>query len=187
MESNARALNYYNHGTAAPTISAMLEAEAKRMSAPPVYAPPVPKRAPKVRERPRRLERTEAVPAKKTAPKVSIFAIFSTLFVSVLMVFVVLAQINFNETATETVRLNAHLTELNQQHRALELSFERAVDLRTIEHYAINVLGMTRPDASPVVEISRTPRDTAMVVQVEEDHGLQGFGQFIVSLTEYFR
>jgi len=183
MESSARAANYYNFGTAAPTIQAMLEAEAARARA---YAPP--RRITTVEERPRRMEKpkTKTVAAKKTAPKVSIFAIFSTMFVAVLMVFVVLAQINFNETAVETVRLNAHLTELNQQHRALELSFERAVDLRTIEQYATTTLGMSRPDATPSVALAVTPRDTAMVIEVEEENDLQRFGQFLLSLTEYF-
>jgi len=188
MESNARALSNYNYGSAAPTIQAMVEAEARRM-----YAPP--KRINSTRERTRYTEKPKAAPverrkvavATKAAPKISVFAIFGTVFVSVLMVFVVLAQINFNETAAEAVRLNAHITELNQQHRALELSFERAVDLRTVEHYARDVLGMSRPDVTPAIVINSMPRDTAMVVQVEESNDLQRFGYFLLSLIEYFR
>jgi len=188
MESNARALSNYNYGTAAPTIQAMVEAEARRM-----YAPP--KRINNPREHVRRVEKPRAAPVarrravavEKTAPKISVTAIFGTIIVSVLMVFVVLAQINFNETAAETVRLNAHIVELNQQHRALELSFERAVDLRTVEHYARDVLGMSRPDTAPAIIINSMPRDTAMVIPVEESNDLQRFGYFILSLLEYFR
>ncbi|MCL2425682.1 MAG: cell division protein FtsL [Oscillospiraceae bacterium] len=180
MESNARALSNYNYGTVAPTIQAMVEAETRRLHAPP-------KRVTTARERPRRIEKPKVATAEKVAPKISVFAIFGTVFVSALMILVVLAQINFNETAAETVRLNAHIAQLEQQHRALELSLERAVDLRTIEHYARDVLGMSRPDVVNSVAITSAPRDTAIVIQVKEESGLDRFGYFIMSLLDYFR
>jgi len=204
MESNARVLGYYNHGTAAPTIQAMVDAEARRAQA-------ADTRASEAADRTRRLEKANAkaqtktqvkaqsrkqakvktqvkpAAAEKTAPGISVFAILGTLFVSVLMVFVVLAQINFNETASESVRLNVLISDLSARHRALELSFESAVDIKEVERYARDELGMSRPDAGHVIAINTTPRDTAMVMNSGEERGIQGFGTFLRSLTDYFR
>ena len=180
MDSQARALNYYTYGSAAPTIQAMVDAETRRVEKP----------APKTsvaKERVRQRERIKATAAEKTAPGISIFAIFGALFVSVLMVFVVLAQINYNETAAESVRLSIHLSELSERHRALELSFESAVDIKEVERFARDELGMSRPDAGQIIVISSTPRDTAIVLNTGEERGVQGFGNFLRSLTEYFR
>ena len=182
MSSEARALNYYNYGVAAPTIQAMVEAETRRMQTP-EHETSVAK------ERVRRHERAKAkaAAAEKSAPVISVFAVLGTLFVAVLMVFVVLAQINFNETAAETVRLSVLMAELAERHRALELSFESAVDIKEVERFARDELGMSRPDAGQIIVISSTPRDNAIVINSAEERGIQGFGNFLRSLTDYFR
>jgi len=208
MEGNAKAINFYNHGTAAPTIRAMVEAENRRAQI--AYT-----RESEAEERIRRLKETHAKTlakaqakerareqqktktraktkpvvgaVEKIVPGISVFAVLGTAFVAVLMVFVVLAQINYNETAAESVRLNALISELSARHRALELSFESAVDIKEVERYARDELGMARPEASQVIIINTTPRDTAMVINSGEDRGLEGFGSFLRSLTNYFR
>jgi len=178
MENQARTLSFYNHGTAAPTIQAMVEAETRRIN--------MPRPKPSVvKKRVRQQERAKR--AEKTAPGISIFAILGALFVAVLMVFVVLAQINYNETAAESVRLSMHINELSEKHRALELSFESAVEIKEVERFARDELGMSRPDAGQIIIISSTPRDSAIVISQGEDRGIQGFGNFIRSLTDYFR
>jgi len=188
MPGQTKALNYYSQGSLAasqraapaPTIREMVEAETRRLHAPkekPSAAKP----------RVRKLEKIKAAANKKTAPGISVFAVLGTLFVAVLMVFVVLAQINFNETAGETARLNAHLSELTEKHRALELMFESAIDIKEVERFARDELGMSRPDTGQILVINTTPRDNAMVVGGNEVRGVQGFGLFLRSLTEYFR
>ena len=180
MDANTKTLNYYNYGGAAPTIKAMVDAELMRGEMPG-------NKTSAKKERARRLERIKAVAERKTVPGISVFAVLGTVFVSVLMVFVVLAQINFNETAGETARLSAHLRDLSEKHRVLELSFESVIDIKEVERYARDELGMSRPDSSQVVVISATPRDTAMVVNTGQERGMQGFGEFLRSLTNYFR
>jgi len=184
MESQARALSYYTYGSAAPTIQAMVEAETRR-----VQMPMPGQKTSTAKERIRRHEKAKAKAeaAEKTAPGISVFAVLGTLFVAVLMVFVVLAQINYNETAAESVRLSIHLKELAEKQRALELSFESAVDIKEVERFARDELGMSRPDAGQIIVISSAPRDTAIVLDAGEDRGIQGFGNFLKSLTEYFR
>ena len=180
MEANAKALNYYNYGSTAPAMQPMVDAETIRIHEPKVK-PSVGK------ERVRRLEKVKAAAAAKTVPGISVFAVLGALFVSTLMVFVVLAQINYNETAAETARLNLQLSELTDRHRALELAFESVIDIKEVERFARDELGMSRPDAGQVVIISATPRDSAMVFNHGQERGMQGFGAFLKSLTDYFR
>ncbi|MCL2820075.1 MAG: cell division protein FtsL [Oscillospiraceae bacterium] len=178
MDSHARALSYYDNGPAAPTIQAMVEAETRRLHMP----EPKPSRAKKQIAKQKKV-RTE----EKQSPGISIFAILGTLFVAVLMVFVVLAQINYNETAAESVRLSLHINDLTEKYRALELSFESAVEIKEVERFARDELGMSRPDAGQLIIISSTPRDSAIIINSGDDRGIQGFGNFLKSLTEYFR
>ena len=239
MESSAGATNYYNLGTAAPTIQSMIDAEARRAHAQAqrdqaqrAKADAQKKRVPaqkaktqsKARakeaqrakaltkahkEADRTIERVQQLKepntrkgtktkqaakvkqatraSEKPAPGVSVFAILGTLFVSVLMVFVVLAQINFNETAAESVRLNILIGELAERQRLLELSFESAVDIREVERFARDELGMSRPDARQMMVIEAAPRDIALALDNREDRSLEGFGAFLRSLTDYFR
>lgn len=123
----------------------------------------------------------------KAVPGISVFAIFGTFIIAVLMVFVVLAQINYNETASEAARLNSELRELSERHRLLELTFESSFDIREVERIAKDELGMSRPDTTQVITIRTTPRDTATVIVGGEESSAQGFAEFIRTLTEYFR
>jgi ATPase subunit of ABC transporter with duplicated ATPase domains len=252
MGSSTGAVNYYNLGTAAPTIQSMIDAEARRAhteaqdalaqnalaqraraqrsqaqrahtqsnkaqkaktlaqsKARAKDAQRVKALAKAQKEADRTIKRVgqlkepntkqagktkqtnKTKPATQTDEKpasgVSVFAILGTLFVSVLMVFVVLAQINFNETAAESVRLNVLIGELTERQRELELSFENAVDIREVERFARDELGMSRPDARQMTVIEAAPRDIALVLDNKEDRGLEGFGAFLRSLTDYFR
>jgi len=99
----------------------------------------------------------------------------------------VLAQVHYNESASEAVRLNASLRELTDTHRILELAFESSIDLKEIERIARDELGMSRPDAAQIISSSTTPRDIATVITVDDRQGMQGFAEFLRSLTNYFR
>lgn len=140
----------------------------------------------KTRERLEKIE-TKAFSETKAVPGVSVFAIFGTIVISVLMVFVVLAQISYNETASESVRLSAQLAELTERHKALEFAFESSIDIKEIERVAQDELGMSRPDTSQIISITALPRDSATVIVEDEDDTVRGFAEFIRSLTEYFK
>jgi len=180
MEVKTSALNYYNYGTAAPSLDAMVDAQTKRVQTPSVKSSGA--KAPAGR-----LEKVKAVAGAKTVPGISVFAVLGTLFVSVLMVFVVLAQINFNETAGETARINMQLSELAAKQKSLELAFESTIDIKEVERFARDELGMSRPENDQLVIISATPSDSAMRFNNGQERGMQGFGTFLRSLTEYFR
>jgi len=184
MDSHAKTLSRYNYGTAAPTIQAMVEAETRRLHSPMPQTRVAKKRVRRMEER---TKRVKAKSPPKQYSGISVFAVLGTVFVAVLMVFVVLAQINYNETAAESVRLSLHINELTEKHKALELSFESAVEIKEVERFARDELGMSRPDSGQIIIISSTPRDSAIITGGGEDRGIQGFGNFLKSLTDYFR
>jgi len=177
MAEPARVLDYeeYTFGSAAPVREALPE------SAPDTHDTPI------EHGRPRSMERARAAVAQQLIPNVSLFSIFGALFVSVLMIFVMLAQINYKEVSNETVNLNAQLGGLMEQQRMLEISFESVIDLKEVERFARDELGMSKPESDQITIIRSAPRDRAMVVQGGEESALRGFGSFISSLFEYFR
>jgi len=132
-----------------------------------------------------------AVPRTRAAQKargISLFSVAGTLLAVALMVFVVLAQINYNEIATDTVRLNAQLDSLTEQERRLEIAFESVIDMKEVERYARDVLGMSNPDANQISIIERHSEDKAEILDAgNKEDSLQGFIRFITSLLEYIR
>ncbi|MCL2151379.1 MAG: hypothetical protein FWH57_00210 [Oscillospiraceae bacterium] len=174
----ARALDYrskYILGSAVPAL------EYPDTSDDDVVEIPIP------RERTIQRQRERAATAAKNVPGISLFAIFGSLFAAVLMVFVVLAQINYNEAAAETVRLNTRLQELTEQQRRLEITYENVIDMKEIEIYAQDVLGMSKPETDQIAIVKSTPIDKVEVIGESNSGFFDGFGPFISSLFEYFK
>jgi cell division protein FtsL len=177
MAEAARVLEFpddYIHGSAAPAGTR--------------YAEPAPRPVETTMQDEwiRQRERARAAAAVKNAPAVSLFAVFGTVFAGFLMVFVVLAQITYNEIAAEAVRLNSQFAALSEQQRRLEITFESVIDMKEVERYARDVLGMSRPDADQVAIVYSVPRDRVEILRGEGD-SLREFGSFISSLLEYLR
>ena len=174
----ARVLNYPGsryYGTAAPARAPYIRPVARPVEIP---AP---------QERIRTGARTKEASAQ-SAPSVSLFAIFGALLAGVLMVFVMLAQISYNEIAGEAVRLNTQLAALSEQERRLEIQFESVIDMKEIERYARDTLGMSKPDADQVAIVRSMPIDNAEIIANNDEDGLMSdFGSFISSLFKYFR
>jgi len=138
-------------------------------------------------ERTLQRQKERAAAAAKSVPGVSLFAVLGTLFAAVLTVFVVLAQVSYNEIAADTVRLNKQLQELTEQQRRLEITHESVIDMKEIERYARDVLGMSKPDADQIAIVQRMPVDKAEVVGGSDESALDGIGSFISSLIEYLK
>ena len=155
--------------------------------APDVWPESEPEEIPAPRERARSEERAKTAVAQR-APAVSLFAVFGTLFVGVLMVLVVLAQISYNEIASETARLNSQYDSLIEQERMLKIEFENVIDIKEVERYAKDTLGMSKPDTDQVAAIKGIAFDSAEIIDSSGDYAAKGdFVSFISSLIEYFR
>ena len=175
----ARVLEFsekYIHGSAAPAGVRYAEPAAE-----PVVIPAA-------EELLRQRESAKEAVVVQSRPAISLFAVFGTLFAGVLMVFVVLAQISYNEIASEAVRLNSQMVELTEQRRKLEITFESVIDMKEVERYARDVLGMSRPEGDQVAILYVAPSDRVEVLGGGAEGGaLKDFGAFISSLLEYFK
>jgi cell division protein FtsL len=191
--------NAYNFGTAAPAYEPVFAKAFRPAYEPdvePTYEPGVnpapayepgaaPVRAPKTRKRAQ--TRQERLRAQRRAPSVSLFSMVGSVATAVLMIFVILAQISYNEVTTETVRLNNRLRELNEEERRLRITFESVVDMKAVEQYARDVLGMSKPEADQISVVKSSPKDRAEIVESNEEGQLKGIGRFLSSLLDYFR
>jgi len=179
MAEAARELEFpedYIHGSAAPAGAGYV-AQGVR-----------PAQSPMAEELARQRERAREAAAAQYVPRVSLFAVFGSIFASALMVFVVLAQISYNEIASETVRLNAQFAVLTEQQRRLEIGFESVIDIKEIELHARDLLGMSRPGADQIAVVHNVPRDKVEIfTPAGDDDPLRGFGAFLQSLMGYFR
>ena len=134
-------------------------------------------------------------PAAKTAARVqksygvSLFAVTGFIVVAVMMVFVLLAHVRYNDISSETVRLQARLDELAETERKLMIEYEKAFDIIAVEQYATNVLGMSKPDESQISVVQTTAHDKAVVVSRVEDetHRPESIVSFLASLVSYFK
>ncbi|MDR2591087.1 MAG: cell division protein FtsL [Oscillospiraceae bacterium] len=181
MTSKANALGY-NNSTTVHVIDAPADAKTICVRKPVTTRPQV-----NEKKRQKQKSNIKVFNEVKNAPGISFFAIVGTLVVSVLLILVVLAQVSYHESATEAVRLTGQLRELTEIHRALELAFESSINIKEVERIARDELGMSRPDATQIITINTIARDSALVLDTGEERTVQGFADFIKSLTSYFR
>ncbi len=150
-----------------------------------------PVRQPPVKAEPKPAQRTAPKPAHRAqkAYGVSLFAITGFIVVAVMMVFVLLAHVRYNEVTSETVRLQERLEELTEQERKLKIDYENTFDVFAVEQYATNVLGMTKPDESQMGSVQLTVSDKAVVVSAEDEETVvsESMVTFLVSLVSYFK
>ena len=132
------------------------------------------------------------IPERRTRERskqiLSPFAVMGTIVAGVLMIFAVLAQISYNDIAAETVKLDKQFEELTEQEKMLAIQFENVIDMKEVERYARDVLGMSKPDVEQVAVIQAPRLDKAEIIRSDgESSSMDGFGAFISSLMEHFR
>ena len=178
--ATARVLRYrerYIPGSAAPARDPYYEPRVEPDVVPLPRERAVPKATPRERI------------AEQKAIGISLFAIVGALVIAALLVFVMLAQVNFNEVSKEAASLNSHLEALNEQNRKLTIAFESVIDMKDVEQYAKDVLGMSKPEAEQYAVVRTTPDDRAEVFGASDDQNyLQEFGSYLSYLfDEYIR
>ena len=133
--------------------------------------------------------RANADTAVRRAPAISFFSVFGGVAAAILMVFVLIANVRFHEISNERVRLEAQHRQLTENERVLEIKYESVVDMKAVEQYARDVLGMSKPDTDQISIINRTPEDRVEILStdVEEEGLISGLGKFISSLTGYLK
>jgi cell division protein FtsL len=119
---------------------------------------------------------------------ISAITVIGVIVAAVVCMSAILAQINYTQIARETAALNAQLRVLTEQGRRLEIEHERLIDLREVERYARDVLGMSVPSGGQIVAVMGTQQDRSVVLQDEENESwIREIGAFLLSLLDNFR
>ena len=121
--------------------------------------------------------------------KFMLLSIAGIVFVAAVVVFVLLAYVQFTEVSHETAQLQEQLESLKEDEARLLIAYESAFNLNEVEDYAIGVLGMVKPSANQEVFISTTVPDKAVILDTEVEPAVtsRSFGEFLLSLLEYFK
>lgn len=113
------------------------------------------------------------------------FAVAVVMLVMMLFSYMQLAQIS-----SESGLLLEQIDRLQEEQAKLKVRYESTFNLDEIEQYAINELGMVSPVASQMNYISFSAPDHAVILgeTADEQPGVfGGIGEFLTSISEYFR
>jgi cell division protein FtsL len=153
----------------------------------PAYAPEV-KPARRPEESRAKKPARKAVRRRQKAYGLSLFAVCGFALVAVMMVFVLLSHIKYNEITSEVAQLQTRLAALNEEERKLKIAYEDAFDVNEVETYATNVLGMTKPLDSQLATVATAASDKAVVLATSaQENSRTSIGTFLMSLVSYFK
>ena len=110
--------------------------------------------------------RITTVKAKKKAPiPVSVFLLAAVC--TVVFMFMIVSYVQINEYTLQVSELRNELAELSEQEKQLDLELDRKNDLRSIEEYVSENLGMVKSDQIVKKHVSVTSEDKIEVVSAE--------------------
>ncbi len=116
------------------------------------------------------------------SPALTIFVVAS---VVVLALFLLMNYAELEKINSEVGELEAQITSLKTEKKALETELEKSVDLAFIEEYATTVLGMQKPTKK--YPISLRPADDTNVTQYPEQSGEIRTDTIFSGFAEVFR
>ena len=108
----------------------------------------------------------KTVKAKKKAPvPVSVFVL--ALICTIVFMFMIVSYVQINEYTLEVSQLRSELAELSEEEKQLNLELDRKNDLRSIEEYVSQNLGMVKSDQIVKKHVSVSSEDKIEVVSSE--------------------
>ncbi len=182
----------YNYGSTAIPIPEREEPLPKRRPEPAPRTEPSELERERARERVRERERARA--GEQTAERphtfsIPVLGILGGLAVAVLAVLVLLSYVELTRLSTEQARLQQEMDRLNEQGNKLMIAYESTFNMSEIEHYAVNVLGMTKLTDEDTTLFRVNTDDRAEILNADDAE--PGFfdrvADFFTSLAEYFR
>lgn len=140
------------------------------------------------RARERAQERARAQEAARAQTfGVPLLAIVGGLAVAALLVLMLLGYVQLAAISGETSSMRSSISRLEEENEAIRIQYESTFDMDDIELYAINILGMYKPDANSQNNYTVIIGDRAQILAEDETAGmLARITGFFKSLTEYF-
>lgn len=166
--------NEYIGGTAAPEFGGYPRREEERkvvIPAPPVVG-----------------EQTATRTKVKYEQAISPVSIIGLACAAVLLVFSLMAKIQYTSVADQAVALEKQLNILETDKTRLQIKYESVFNMTEIEDYATSVLGMQRPRDEQVYYINSSVPDKAVIIENTKDNKsfLDRINDLLKSIGEYF-
>lgn len=119
---------------------------------------------------------------------ISPMAIIGSLAVVVLLVMMLLAQIQLVNVSNASAALESQISELKTEQGRLVAEYETVFNLKSVEEYAVDVLGMQEPDESQISYLTNvSPDDKAVIIPKDSTSVLSlGFEDLVASVKAYF-
>lgn len=109
------------------------------------------------------------------------------LVAAALLVLMLLGYVQLAAISGETSSMRSSISRLEEENEAIRMEYEAAFDMDDVELYAINILGMSKPDANGQNNYTVIIGDRAQILAEDETAGvLARITGFFKSLTEYF-
>lgn len=116
-----------------------------------------------------------------------VLAVVGAIAAAALFIAVLMGYVNLAATSGETTAVHNRIAELEQRREALQIQYEMTFDASQVEAYAVNILGMARPDSNSVTYYDVTLSDRAEILAEDETAGiLSRVTDFLESIPEYF-
>lgn len=134
-------------------------------------------------------EQTKTRVGVKNSQALSPVAVIGLLCSAVLLVFMLMARIQFTKVSDEAVALEQQLSDLNVEQTRLLINYESVFNMTEIEDYATSVLGMQRPRNEQIYYLNSSIPDKAVIIE-ENDNKKSPTDRFLdllASIGEYFR
>ncbi|MDR1328984.1 MAG: hypothetical protein LBK23_05220 [Oscillospiraceae bacterium] len=139
-----------------------------------------------------------ARPREAARPRVSMFSVLGFMFIIALAGACILSNVELAEISADITGIRAvppriraqsgivdKLSERREENSALRVDYERAFDLKEIERYAVEELGMIRTQSAGTRPVESAPEDKAVIPASESAPG--GAAGLIARLMEYFK
>ena len=134
----------------------------------------------------REKNRDEAL-AGDRRPGVSPMACIGLLAAVMLILMMLLAQIELVNVSNAAAALESQISELKTEQGRLTAEYETVFNLKAVEEYAVDVLGMQEPDESQISYLTNvSPDDKAVIIEQDAGSGLfLGFEDLVASVKAY--
>lgn len=140
---------------------------------------------PKVK--PREQVRTRA--AARTKQAVAPMAVLGYLVAGVLLALTLFSQIRISGVSNEAAKLQGQLDTLQTSHAQLLVQYESAFNFTEIENYAVNTLGMQKPQEGQVFYLQTDAPDKTVILTPPKNEGglLDRISDLFSSVGEYLK
>ena len=104
------------------------------------------------------------------------------------MAFIVVSgHASIAQTNRKIAAVNKQVSDIRKENQQTQAQLEYNLDLKNIEEYAKNQLGMNRPLNYQIVRLNMNKQDRAEVIQTRETSFFSAIGQFFSSAIAYLQ